>query len=51
MIRDASPPAASHTDRDRLGDFTTDTRLLALTQMAAVVGGPWWIRRVRRWGW
>ena len=38
MIRDASPLATAHTGRDRLGDFTTDTRLLVLTPMAAVVG-------------
>jgi len=38
MIPDASPPAAAHPARDRLGDFTTDTRLLILTPMAAVVG-------------
>src|SRR5262245_909611 len=38
MIRDPSPPAAAYSARDRPGDFTTDTRLLILTPMAAVVG-------------
>src|SRR4029453_13467912 len=38
MIRDPSSPAAAPPARDRLGDFTTDTRLLILTPMAVVVG-------------